>query len=41
MKYEKPEVVRLGPAITAVRGNHKHGGPLDLMPSTPAYEADE
>jgi hypothetical protein len=43
MKYEKPEIVALGTACTAVQGVSKPGIPLDNMhrPTTPAYEADE
>jgi len=43
MKYEKPEIVSLGAASTAVQGVSKPGIPLDNehRPSTPAYEADE
>jgi hypothetical protein len=43
MKYEKPEIVALGTACTAVQGVSKPGIDLDNMhrPTTPAYEADE
>lgn len=41
MKYEKPNVVALGSSVTLIQGNDKHGGVHDLIPSTPAYEADE
>jgi hypothetical protein len=45
MKYEKPEVVRLGPAIDAVRSSMNKGSPVfdydHILASTAAYEADE
>ncbi len=41
MKYQKPEVAVMGTAALVVLGNQKHGGLQDVMPSTPAYEADE
>lgn len=43
MKYTKPEIVVLAPAIEAVQGNQKGHFPYsDSKPSTQAaYEADE
>jgi len=41
VEYERPEVIVVGSAMVAVQGNDKHGGLQDVMPSTPAYEADE
>jgi hypothetical protein len=40
MKYEKPTIVAER-AISTIQGNDKHGGVEDVIPSTPAYEADE
>jgi hypothetical protein len=44
MNYEKPEVVMLGSALTAVQGSGKGSNTKDNGQSThtpPAYEADE
>ncbi len=41
MKYEKPNVVVLGTSTTLIQGSGKQGGTQDVIPSTPAYEADE
>jgi len=43
MKYEKPELVVLGSASTAIESLMKGSGQLDLdgIKSTPAYQSDE
>jgi hypothetical protein len=44
MNYEKPEVVILGPALSAVQGSGKGSNTKDNGQAThtpPAYEADE
>jgi hypothetical protein len=41
MKYEKPNVVVLGNSAALIQGSGKSGGVQDVIPSTPAYEADE
>jgi len=43
MKYEKPELVVLGPASTAIEALMKGHGVADAeeIKSTPAYQADE
>jgi hypothetical protein len=43
MKYEKPELVVLGPASTAIESLMKGSGQPDHeeILSTPAYQADE
>jgi hypothetical protein len=43
MKYEKPELVVLGPASAAIEGLMKPTGVVDHagIPSTNAYESDE
>jgi len=43
MKYEKPELVVLGPAASAIEGLMKPVGKEDHagIPSTSAYESDE
>lgn len=44
MRYEKPELVVLGPASEAILGMMKGPGPKDnpeQFPSVSAYEADE
>ncbi len=44
MKYEKPDVVVLGTALSAVQGSGKGAATQDLGQSShtpPAYEADE
>jgi hypothetical protein len=46
MTYNKPEVVKLGSAVKAIRGQSKEadlnsdGTPFQIV-TTPAYEADE
>jgi len=45
MNYEKPEVVRLGPAIGAVQSTTTKSAPVldndHSLATTAAYEADE
>jgi hypothetical protein len=44
MKYTKPEVLLLGPAVSAVQAHQKDGENLDSAAptySTAAYEVDE
>jgi hypothetical protein len=43
MKYEKPELVVVGPASSAIEGLMKPLGQQDHagIPSTSAYESDE
>jgi hypothetical protein len=41
MKYSKPTIAELQPAIDAVQGASKSGQQSDAKPTTPAYEADE
>lgn len=41
MKYEKPEIVVLASALDAVKSTVKGAGSHDILPSNPAYEADE
>jgi hypothetical protein len=45
MRYEKPEVVPLGPAMTAVQSSMNKSSPVfdydHILASTAAYEADE
>jgi hypothetical protein len=47
MKYQKPEIVRMGPAIEAVQSMGKPHGDLDVadrqnpIPSVTTYESDE
>jgi hypothetical protein len=41
MKYEKPEIVLLASALTAVQGTDKGIDSFDHEPSNPAYVADE
>jgi hypothetical protein len=41
MKYEKPEIVLLPSALTAVQGTDKGIDSVDHEPSNPAYVADE
>jgi hypothetical protein len=41
MKYEKPEVVVLDDAISAVQSTPKPSGGIDVLPSAPSYQSDE
>jgi len=43
MKYEKPELIALASAATAVRGGKGEDQPVDIdaKPTTAAYQADE
>jgi hypothetical protein len=41
MRYQKPEVVPLATAFEAIKGTVKGSGGQDVIPSNPAYEADE
>jgi len=41
MKYEKPEVVVLDSAISAVQSTPKPSGGIDVLPSAPSYQSDE
>lgn len=41
MRYQKPEVVILATALEAIKGTVKGSGGHDVIPSNPAYEADE
>jgi hypothetical protein len=42
MKYEKPEVVVVAPALDAIEGGMDKGiGSSDSLPTDPAYAADE
>jgi hypothetical protein len=41
MKYEKPEMTLVTSAVKAVKGTAKGMGSADVLPSNPAYEADE
>ena len=43
MKYTKPEVVLLAPAIEAIQGSNSKKGDIaeGSKVTTPAYEADE
>ena len=43
MKYEKPEIAEVGPALVAVKGSGKLNSlqPDSFATTVPAYEADE
>lgn len=47
MKYQKPELVRVGPAAEAIQsmtkpfGNHDIADPKNPLPSVSTYESDE
>ena len=41
MKYEKPQLVALASALSAVQGTDKGIDSVDHEPSNPAYVADE
>lgn len=42
VKYEKPEVVLVAPALDAIQGALDKGeGSFDPLPTDPAYSADE
>jgi len=41
MKYQKPQVVPIANALVAIKGTVKGAASQDVIPSNPAYEADE